>query len=258
MEDCGRKISRLLASLVLAALGAGQARTAELPPPPTVAPALTAAPSLPAPPLKPAVLRPGDAVTLRVLQVIPPDGLSPAERLLNGRNPILPGDHFLAEVIAPVSDGTTLVGGVVTKVTRPGWFGHSGYVTLQLAQFVQSPDGEGRTLPWRVNTEDRQLATRMRRTMVRVLLGLEGIGAGASMGAQMSEGNVVWTTGGAGVGLLVGLAYSSFQRGSEASLEPGDTFCIVVGSMAYRPVSREWQTILHPAPTPGSGKRKGK
>ena len=232
------------------------ARADELPPPPLVAPPLTATPTDPIPPPHLALLRPGEAVTLRVLQVIPPDGLSPGERLLNGRNPILPGDRFLAEVIEPPCDAPALVGGAVTKVVRPGWFGRPGYVTLQISQLVQTVDGKDQIQPWRINTEDRQLATRMRRAMLTALLGLEGAGVGASLGAQALQANELWIAGGAGAGLLLGLGYSSFQRGSEASLEPGDTFRIVVGTMSYKPVSKEWQTILYPAPVPGSKKAK--
>ncbi len=39
-----------------------------------------------------AVLRQGEAITLRIRQVLPADGLSPGERLLNSRQPIQPGD----------------------------------------------------------------------------------------------------------------------------------------------------------------------
>jgi hypothetical protein len=243
---------KLSGLLFLAALGA------ELPPRPRVAPPLTAAPSDPGPPVPQALLRPGEAVTLRVLQVIPAEGLSPGERLLNGRNPILPGDHFLAEVLDLPCGPGTVVGGVVTKVVRPGWFGRPGYVTLQLVQLVETVDGVGGELPYQVNTEDRETAVRMRRVLIAALLGLEGAGTGASLGTQLIPHNLPWLAGGAGVGLLLGLGCASFQRGSEASLEPGDTFRIVVGTLSYHPVSKEWQTILYPAPAPDSRKGKGK
>ena len=70
-----------------------------------------AASSVPAerPPL--AALRPGTTVKVRVRQVFPCDGLSPGERLLNGRQPIQPGDRFLAEVINPRVDPTSPGGG---------------------------------------------------------------------------------------------------------------------------------------------------
>ena len=46
-------------------------------------------------------LRPGETVTLRVRQVIPCDGLTPGERLLNGRPAIAPGDRVIAEDVRP-------------------------------------------------------------------------------------------------------------------------------------------------------------
>jgi hypothetical protein len=64
--------------------------------------------------------------------------------------------------------------------------------------------------------------------------------------------------GAMGIGAIVGMGYASFQRGTEANLEPGDTFEIVVGTADYRPVSREWQTILYPAANPSGGKVKKK
>jgi hypothetical protein len=202
------------------------------------------------------MLRTGDTVILRVCQVLPADGLSPGERLLNGRAPLQPGDRFLAEVIDPLPPCPVLVGGTVTCITRPGWFGRPGYVTLQMTQLVQTSDDKAGPHPWRLDLADRRFAAQMRRALLTVLFGAEGIGAGASVGAQMSPGNMAFIGGGMGIGLLVGLGYASFQRGSEASLEPGDTFEIVVGSLNYRPISREWQTILYPAPDPTS--REGK
>jgi hypothetical protein len=64
--------------------------------------------------------------------------------------------------------------------------------------------------------------------------------------------------GGMGIGALVGMGYATFQRGLEANLESGDTFEIVVGTTDYRPVSREWQTILYPAADTSGGKVKKK
>jgi hypothetical protein len=247
-------------SILLAVLGSAARPVQELPPPPRVAPPLPAESPTPAPPPQIALLRPGQTLTLRVLQVIPAEGLSPGERLLNSRNPILPGDHFLAEVMDPPCSVTTLVGGSIVKVVRPGWFGRPGYVTLQLAQLVQTVDGSSHEIPWQVNTEDRQLASRMRRVLLSALLGVDGAGIGASMGAQFAPPhlNAAWIGSGAAIGLLLGVGYSSFQRGNEARLEPGDTFRIVVGSLKYQPISREWQTILYPAADPLKRKGKGK
>ena len=62
-----------------------------------------------------ATLQPGAAVTLRIRQVFPCDGFSPGERLLNGRQPIQPGDRFLAEVIKPPANPPPLVALVSTQ-----------------------------------------------------------------------------------------------------------------------------------------------
>jgi hypothetical protein len=231
------------------------ARSSSLPPAPAVAPPLTAAPTGPVPRQAPVLLHVGEKVMLRVCQMLPADGLSAGERLLNSRMPLQPGDRFLAEVIAPLPPHPVLVGGTVTNITRPGWFGRPGYVTLQMSQLVQTIEGQTAPVPWQLDLADRRFATRMRRVLLTALFGAEGIGAGASVGAQMSSGNMGFIGGGMGIGLLVGLGYASFQRGTEASLEPGDTFEIAVGSMNYRPVSREWQTILYPAVDPTSRRR---
>lgn len=226
------------------------------PPRPVVAPPLTAAPTSPRPKAAPALLHQGDSVTLRVCQLLPIDGLSPGERLLNSRPQIQPGDRFLAEVVKPCPPYPILVGGSVTKITPPGRFGRPGYVALQMTQLVQNVGGKSGLVPWRLDLADRGFSTRMRRVLLSALFGAEGIGMGASAGAQMTGGNVVFIGGGMGVGLLVGLGYSSFQRGTEADLEPGDTFQLVVGTTQFRPVSREWQTILYPAGDPSVKKSK--
>ena len=231
-------------------------RSPELPPTPAVAPPLTAAPTAPVPHAKPVLLRTGDTVTLRICQVLPADHLSAGERLLNGRPAIQSGDRFLAEVVAPLPPYPVLVGGTVTKIERPGWFGRPGNVALQMTQLVQTIEGQSGLVPWQLDLADRRFAARTRRALLTALLGAEGIGVGASVGAQMSAGNMAFIGGGMGIGLLVGLGYASFQRGTEANFEPGDTFQIVVGSTHYRPVPREWQTILYPAADANRGKEK--
>lgn len=256
--------------VLLAALGAEPAQNRELPPPPgapalgaespksyglpsapAVAPALTAAPTAPIPPPPPVILRPGETVTLRILQVLPADGLSPGERLLNSRNPILPGDRFLAEVIEPHCNGPALVGGSVAKVVRPGWFGRPGYVTLQLAQLIQTVDGKSQETSWQLDTQDRQVAARMRRVLLSALITSEWAVVGASAGAQdLALHNGMAVGGAAAVGTLLGFGFASLQRGIEGSLEPGDTFRIVVGTMKYQLIPKDWQTILYPASDP--------
>lgn len=207
-----------------------------------------------------AVLRPGEAMTLRIRQVLRPDGLSPGERLLNSRNPILPGNRFLAEVVQPPCHPSVLVGGTLTKVTPPGWFGRPGYVTLQLSHIVETEDGQSRLLPWRIDLADRRVTTQTRRALLTTLFGLEGAILGASIGVQNPNNPTVGAVvaGGAGGGLLLGLGYASFKSDLEANSEPGDTFCIVVGTMSYQPVPRDLQTILYPAADPSKHKRRDK
>lgn len=220
-------------------------------------PPLNASPTAPAPHVDPVVLREGQCVTLRVCQVIPADGLTAGERLLNSRPAIQPGDGFLAELIDPRPDYPVLVGGTVTEIIEPGHFGKPGYVKLRMTQLVQTTDGGSAWVPWRLDTADRRFTTHMRRIMLNLLLGLEGAGTGASVGSQFFGGNMVFIGGGMGIGALVGIGYASFRRGTEANLEPGDMFEITVGSTKLRPISREWQTILYPAAYPGQdhGKR---
>jgi hypothetical protein len=229
----------------------------ELPPAPPVAPPLPATPPGPAP-SEEAVLRGGEALTLRIRQVLPADGLSPGERLLNSRNPLQPGDRFLAEIVKPPRTPPVLIGGAVAKVVRPGWFGRPGYVTLQLSQLVENVDGPARLLPWQLDLADRRTTTQMRRASITALFGLEGAILGASIAVQNPNNPSVAAAvaGGAGGGLLLGLGYASFQRGLEASLEPGDTFRVVVGTMSYHRVPQDLQTILYPATDPSKHKRK--
>ena len=102
-----------------------RAQEPALPRPVQVQPPVTASSEpVSRPPL--ATLRPGTTVRVRIRQVFPCDGLSPGERLLNGRQPIQPGDRFLAEVINPTSNPLPLVGGTIVKVTPPGKFGRPG------------------------------------------------------------------------------------------------------------------------------------
>ena len=52
------------------------------------------------------------------------------------------------------------------------------------------------------------------------------------------------------MGLLTGIGYASLMPGREASLEPGDTFRITVGTLSYRPLDPSPPLSLHPAPDP--------
>lgn len=234
----------------------GPTRTGVLPPRPYVAPPLSAAPTGPVPRSEPIVLRAGLEATLRITQVIPADGFSSGERLLNSRPGLQPGDLFLAELVDPPPPSPILVGGTVTRITPPGRFGRPGYVSLQLTQLVQSAEGEEGWLPWRMDMADRRFTTKMRRVLLTAMLGVEGVATGASIGSQFHTANMAFIGAGMGIGALVGFGYATLQRGVEANLEPGDMFQIVVGTTEYRPIAREWQTILHPAAEPSDGKSK--
>jgi hypothetical protein len=108
-----------------------------------------------------------------------------------------------------------------------------------------------------VELADRRRSERLRRALIAALLAFDGAQAGAGVGATVSRGLPIWVTGGMAVGLVVGLAYASLQRGVEPRLEPGDTFQIVVGISHYRPIPADWQTILYPAPPPDGKKHRG-
>jgi hypothetical protein len=207
-----------------------------------------------------AALRPGTTVKVRIRQVFPCDGLSPGERLLSGRQPIQRGDRFLAEVINPTTTPLPLVGGTIIMVTPPGKFGRPGRLTLQMTQVAEYGDGTSRLIPWRFDTEDKRFSTRVQRKLLTSLMGLEGVSVGAGLGSQLlgpASANPVMVTGGAGIGLILGLGYASFRRGVEANLEQGDVFEVVVGTTSYRPVPRTLLTTLFPAPDPSRGKDKG-
>jgi len=203
-----------------------------------------------------AMLRPGMAVTVRIRQVFPCDGFSPAERMLNGRQPIQPGDRFLAELIKPPANPPPLVGGTVVKLDPPRKYGHPGRLTLQMSQLVEGPDGRAQPIPWVFDTEDRRFETRMHRALITALFGLEGAMVGGAIAGEVARRNPVFVSGGVAVGVILGLGYASFQRGVEANLEQGDTFEVVVGTTSYQPVPRAVMMNLFPAPNPARHKDK--
>jgi hypothetical protein len=198
----------------------------------------------------PALLRPGETVTLRVRQVLPCDGLSAGERLLNGRPPIVPGDRVLAEVVQPGVRPPALIGGRIVHIAPPQRFARPGRVTLELGQFVQVAPGRSELVPWIFDLEDRRFNVQMRRRLLLALFAAEGGGIGASLGAQAGPGNPAYIGLGAGIGLLTGIGYASLMHGRQASLEPGDTFKITVGTLSYRPLAPSPPLELHPAPDP--------
>jgi len=241
-------MKRILVMMVVCAL-AGSARADEtLPAPRSVEPRSVepAAPVVDVPGRTSQLLHAGEKATLRIRDVIPHDGLSPGERLLNGKPALQPGDRFLAESLG----NGMIVGGQVANVENPGWFGKPGRVTLELVQLVQTVDGRQEPIPWQLLADDRRFTTLCRRRLLTTLFALEGAGVGAAVGAQLAQGSIAFIGGGAGVGLIVGLGYASLQRGGEACLEPGTTFEVVVGTMSYRPSPLPPPTPLFPAGDP--------
>ena len=175
--------------------------------------------------------------------------MSPGDRVLNGLPTIVPGDRVLAEVLAPGSHPAALVGGTVARVAPPRRFGKPGKVTLQLGQLVTQGAGQSVLVPWVFDLEDRRFNVQMRRKVLLALFAAEGAGVGASVGSQLSGGNnPYFIGGGAGVGLISGIGYASLMPGREATLEPGDTFQVEVGSLSYRPLPTSPPLPLHPVP----------
>jgi hypothetical protein len=192
----------------------------------------------------------GETVTLRVRQVIQRDGMTPGERLLNGRPAISPGDRVVAEVVQPGVHLSALIGGTIVHIAPPRRFAKPGRVTLELSQVVQASPDRSELVPWVFDLEDRRFNVQMRRRLMLALFAAEGAGIGASLGAQAGPPNPAYLGLGAGVGLLTGIGYASLMPGREASLEPGDTFKITVGTVMYRPLAPSPPLSLHPAPDP--------
>jgi hypothetical protein len=211
------------------------------------------APRLPEPPpaaSETARLRPGETVTLRVRQVIPRDGLAAGERLLNGLPAIAPGDRVIAENVRPGARPPALIGGTVVHIEPPKRFAKPGRLTLELGQLVQTSQGRDEFVPWIFDLEDRRFNVQMRRRITLALFAAEGAGIGASLGAQAGPPSPAYLGMGAGIGLLTGIGYASLMPGREASLEPGDTFRITVGTLSYRPLTSSPPLSVHPAPDP--------
>jgi hypothetical protein len=90
----------------------------------------------------------------------------------------------------------------------------------------------------------------MRRRLLLALFAAEGGGIGASLGAQAGPGHPLYIAGGAAIGVLAGIGYASLMPGRQASLEPGDTFQIIVGTLSYRSLAPSPPLALYPAPDP--------
>ena len=90
-----------------------------------------------------------DSFAQQILAVLPKDGLTSGERLLNSKPALQPGDCFLAEVVGPRQPYPVLVGGTVAGITPPGRYGRPGYVSIRMTQLVQSAEGGAGAIPWR-------------------------------------------------------------------------------------------------------------
>jgi hypothetical protein len=205
---------------------------------------------------EPARLRAGETVTLRVRQIIPRDGLTPGERLLSGMPAIAPGDRVIAEHVRPGVRPAALIGGTIVQIAPPKRFAKPGRLTLELSQLVQPAPGRSELVPWVFDLEDRRFNVQMRRRLMLALFAAEGAGIGTSIGAQAGPSSPAYLGLGAGVGLLTGIGYASLMPGRVASLEPGDTFKITVGTLSYRPLAPSPPLSLHPAPDPAKRKKE--
>jgi hypothetical protein len=189
------------------------------------------------------VLAPDSNLTLRIRQLLPADGLSPGERLLNSRPPLQVGDGFLAEVVGPPGGPPALVVGNVAAITPPGWFGKPGALTLDLGQLVIGPEGA----PFHITTTDQRYLSPKKRKLLATLIALQGLGIGASVATQFQPVKSGWVWTGAGIGLVAGVAYATCLPGREASLQPGDTFCVTLGAVTAEQVCPEVPLPLYPA-----------
>jgi hypothetical protein len=162
----------------------------------------------------------------------------------------MPGDRVIAEDVRPGVHPPAIIGGTIVHIAPPKRFAKPGRVTLELGQFVQAVPGRPELVPWVFDLEDRRFNVQMRRRLMLALFAAEGAGIGMSLGAQAGPSNPAYLGLGAGVGLLTGIGYASLMPGREASLEPGDTFQITVGTLSYRPLSPSPPLSLYPAPDP--------
>jgi hypothetical protein len=192
------------------------------------------------------LLRPGQKLVLRVRQVIPCDSLSPGERLLNGRPLLLPGDRFLAEVLENSCATGAFVGGTVKHVHPSGWFRRAGHVEIELVQMTEFHEGMAEPRVLRVDMNDSRWRPFARRSLADFYFGFEGGDIGASIGAQLAQGNIGLIMGGAGIGFVVGMGAAALVHGPEGRLEPDDTFEITVGSCSYRPLPQTSPLKIYP------------
>lgn len=198
----------------------------------------------------------GSKALLRIRQVIPTDGLSRGERLLNGLPPLQKGDVFTAELLEPACRPPLIIAGCVESVTPPRRFGRPGNVSLKFAWPLDNT-GE-HPGQWKLQVEDQRFTSAQRRRAITSLLVLEGMILGASVGTTLDRSKTAVTLGGVGVGLLIGVAYASLQPGQAASLEPGDTLSVIVGTTAAKKLPPEAPLTVFPAHEPEEGKHRRK
>jgi hypothetical protein len=178
---------------------------------------------------------------------------------LSGHPAIAPGDRVIAEDVQPGVHPPALIGGTIVHITPPKRFAKPGRVTLELAQLVQTAPGRSELVPWVFDLEDRRFNVQMRRRLMLALFAVEGAGIGTSIGAQAGPSSPAYLGLGAGVGLLTGIGYASLMPGRAASLEPGDTFKITVGTLSYRPLDPSPPFSLYPAQDPAKrAKERGR
>jgi len=201
-------------------------------------------------------LIPGAKVNLRVRQVIPVDGLSRGERMLNGQHPVKAGDVFTAELPGPAEQPSIILIGCVEEVTPPGRFGRAGKISVKLA-WPFDPSGNQRD-SWGFDVEDQRFSSAYKRRAITSLFLVEGFTLGASVGSTLDRGKAAATLGGGGIGLLLGVAYASLQPGQAASLEPGDTLSVAVGTTEARKLPPESPLKVFPAHEPEEEKHMKK
>ncbi len=178
----------------------------------------------------------GQTLDLKVREVVPCDSLSPGERVLNSRPPLMAGDRFVAEVLRGGVPCGILLGGTITQIHPPGTFRRPGHLEITLLELVATDEKYPVPRAVSIDMNDRRWSTLMKRQMLSLLLEFEGAGIGAALGAQLAQSNPVLIGSGAGIGLLAAVAYIGVQHGAEATLQPGDTFQVVVGKCSYRPL----------------------
>jgi hypothetical protein len=165
--------------------------------------------------------------------------------MLNGEHPLKAGDLFTAEWPSGPGQPPVILAGCVEEVIPPRRFGRPGKVSVRLAWPYEA---SGR--PCRLDIEDQRFTSAQKRRAITTLFLAEGFAVGSAVGANLDHGRAAATLGGGGVGLVLGLAYASLQPGQAASLEPGDTLKVVVGTTEVKKLPPEIPFTVYPAQEP--------